>query len=493
MSDQAELTGRIFFANPTRNLSVEQKTNLRSIGIDIGSTTTHLIISDIRLEQEAGKYVVADRGVFFESEIILTPYSGNQLIDVNSLRRFIHEQFRWAGVSPADIDTGAVIMTGVALMQKNARAIGDLFSLETGNFVSVSAGDRLEAALSAFGSGAVTNSQLTGATIMNIDIGGGTTKISICRNGKIMGVTALEIGARLISWDQNWEIRRLDKTGEYFADKVGANLSLGSKASKNKIEKIASQMTEVLFAVISQQKLEDEIKNLHRIAPLDWRSPIDAITFSGGVAEYFYGYGSDHQTDMGAIIAASLRDKLAKTNFTVKEPVESIRATVIGASQYSSQLSGTTVFISPMESLPLRNIPVIRPALSLGTGPVEENLVSKMVHERLAFFGLETSKQAVAICFEWEGSATFERINSFLKGVIIGMNPVLSGGRALILISTGDIGRIFGRHAREELLFKEPIVSIDSIDLAEFDYIDIGSPLSQSAAVPIVIKSLLFS
>ena len=493
MSDQAELTGRIIFANPTRNISVEQKTNLKSIGIDIGSTTSHLIISDIRLEQEAGKYVVADRGVFFESEIILTPFSENQLIDANSLSKFVHEQFRWAGVSPEDIDTGAVIMTGVALTQKNARAIGDLFSLETGNFISVSAGDRLEAALSAFGSGAVTNSQLTGATIMNVDIGGGTTKISVCRDGKIMGVTALDIGARLISWDQNWEIRRFDTTGEYFARTVGGNLSIGLKVSRNKIEKIASQMTEALLAVISQQELEDEIKNLHRIPPLDWRGQIDAITFSGGVAEYFYGYGSDQQTDMGPIIAAFLRDQLAKTNLTIKEPVESIRATVIGASQYSSQLSGTTVFISPMDSLPLRNIPVIRPALSLGSGPIEENLVAQMIRERLVFFGLETTQEAVAMCFDWEGSATFERINAFLKGVLVGMSPVLSGGRALILISTGDIGRIFGRHAREELLFSEPIVSIDSIDLAEFDYIDIGSPVPQSAAVPIVIKSLLFS
>jgi ethanolamine utilization protein EutA len=36
------------------------------------------------------------------------------------------------------------------------------------------------------------------------------------------------------------------------------------------------------------------------------------------------------------------------------------------------------------------------------------------------------------------------------------------------------------------------VISIDGIDLREFDYVDIGEILPASGAVPVVIKSLVF-
>ena len=92
-------------------------------------------------------------------------------------------QYDAAGIERSAVDTGALILTGVALLRDNARAIADLFAEEAGRFVAVSAGDNLEATMAAHGSGAVELSESSRRGVMNIDIGGGTTKVVICRDG----------------------------------------------------------------------------------------------------------------------------------------------------------------------------------------------------------------------------------------------------------------------------------------------------------------------
>ena len=83
-------------------------------------------------------------------------------------------------LTPDDIDTGAVILTGEALKRDNARAIADLFAEESGKFVCASAGHNMEALMAANGSGAVALSRQDHQTILNIDTGGGTIKLGLC-------------------------------------------------------------------------------------------------------------------------------------------------------------------------------------------------------------------------------------------------------------------------------------------------------------------------
>jgi len=492
MTGPEDQGGRVIFADTKRNLADEQKTTLTSVGVDIGSSTSHLVFSEVRLEQEAGRYVVADRGVLYESDILLTPYADSETIDADALRAFIEDQYRWARLTPDDIDTGALILTGVALRQKNARMIGDLFSVETGKFVSVSAGDRLEAAMAAYGSGAAVNSELTGATVMNVDIGGGTTKIAICRDGQIADLTAVDIGARLIAADETGRIVRLEEAGKRLAQAAGIHLSLGEPVAEGAFSAIASGMADRLMEIILQKELSDQTTALHRIPPIGWHGRVDAVTFSGGVSEFIYGYGDGPGGDVGPALAIAVRSRAEEAGLRVMEPVESIRATVVGASQYSIQLSGTTIFVDPPEILPLRNVPVIAPALSLGTGDIDADAVATVIGQSLIRFELDKTDGPAALCFDWTGSAGFGRVDAFLTGVENGMAPILSDNRPLILVCAGDIGRVFGRHAREERGRSGPVVSIDGIELKEFDYIDIGAPLAGSAAVPVVIKSLLF-
>ena len=68
----------------------------------------------------------------------------------------------------------------------------------------------------------------------------------------------------------------------------------------------------------------------------------------------------------------------------------------------------------------------------------------------------------------------------------------LTGTALLVLVCDGDIGGLLGLHFRDDMGLAIPVVSIDGIDLREFDFIDIGTIIPSSGAVPVVIKSLVF-
>ena len=484
--------GRVIFAKPRRNLADEEETRLISVGVDIGSSTTHLVFSRLKMEQRDGRYVVAERDIIFESDIFLTPYRDADSIDADALGAFIKEQYGYAQLTPDKIDTGALILTGVAVRRHNARAIGDLFALETGKFVSVSAGDHLETAMAAHGSGAVLNSDQAQVAVMNVDIGGGTTKIAICDLGEIVDLTAIDIGARVIALDGDGRVARIEEAGKIFAAEAGVTLSIGDAPPPGALDIIVEKMADRLAEVIALGPLSAETAALLRLPAMNWQGPIDAVTFSGGVSEYIYGYEDRQYGDLGPALARAIRTRMEAAGLRIMESVENIRATVVGASQYTIQLSGTTIFITPDDILPLRNVPVIAPVFMLGDDRLDEAAIAASIEEALRRHDLSAGDVPVAICFDWHGSASYQRIHAFLAGVTRGLATILEGGHPLVLVCQGDIGRVFGLHAAEELKIDAPIVSIDGIALNEFDFIDIGAMLPGTGAVPVVIKSLLF-
>src|SRR5256712_3824023 len=224
-----EAGGRIFFSNVRRSLEVEDEIRLASVGVDIGSSTPHLVFSRLVLERLDNRYVVSERKVIYESEVFLTPYAGDASIDAAALGRFIDTQYELAGVDPDAIDTGALILTGVAVRRGNARAIGELFAAQAGKFVSVSAGDALEATLAAFGSGAAARSIRQSARVMNIDVGGGTTKIAVCEAGEVVEMTAVDVGPRIVAFDVHRRVTRIEEASRRFAAEVGLLLEIGGK------------------------------------------------------------------------------------------------------------------------------------------------------------------------------------------------------------------------------------------------------------------------
>ena len=202
------------FSSVDRHIAGEEEIELTTVGVDIGSSTSHLVFSRVLMERIGARYIVAQRETIHEPPIQLTPYTNGADIDAEALGEFIENSFKSAGIARSDVDTGALILTGVAVRRRNARAIGDLFSAEAGKFVAVSAGDGLEATMAAHGSGAVIRSSKSDGLTLNVDIGGGTTKIAHCRAGKVERVTAVDCGARLIVLNEDGKVTRLEPTAK---------------------------------------------------------------------------------------------------------------------------------------------------------------------------------------------------------------------------------------------------------------------------------------
>src|SRR5262244_933832 len=241
---------RIFFSSTGRTLADEDQICVLSVGVDIGSSTSHLVFSRIVLERLDSRYVVTERETFYQSDILLTPYASADEIDADALGEFIGKQYESAMVDPDEIDAGALILTGVAVRRSNARRIGELFARQARRLVAVSAGDNLETVMAAYGSGAVARSIRDGVAVMNVDVGGGTSKIAVCHDGAVVAITALDVGARLVCTDATGRITRLEEAGRRFGDDLGLALEIGDELTPQDAGRMAARMADCLFAAM---------------------------------------------------------------------------------------------------------------------------------------------------------------------------------------------------------------------------------------------------
>jgi len=487
-----EAGGRIFFSTTGRSLEGEDEICVLSVGVDIGSSTSHLVFSRIVLERLDSRYVVTQRETFYQSDILLTPYSSEEAIDADALGAFFEKQYENAMIDPDEIDAGALILTGVAVRRSNARKIGELFARQAGKLVAVSAGDNLETVMAAYGSGAVARSIRDRAPVMNVDVGGGTSKIAVCNEGQVIAITAVDVGARLVCTDAAGKITRLEEAGRRFGADLDLELEIGATLAPDAARRLAARMADSLFDAMKGGAPKLGATGLLRLDPLAWRGAVDQVTFSGGVSEYVYGWETESFGDLGNLLAAEIRARVAAWGVRLEPPAQGIRATVIGASQYTTQVSGSTIFVSPHSALPLRNVPVIAPGLLLEGETVDADAVAASIRTVLRHLDLGDADTPVAIFVPWQGSATFHRLDAFCRGVAAGLSDVLARGHPIVLAGDGDVGGLIGIHFREEMKLKNPVVSIDGLELKQFDYIDIGELLESSGAVPVVIKSLIF-
>ena len=275
---------------------------LLSVGVDIGSSTSHLVFSRIVLERLDSRYIVTERETFHASDILLTPYAAENTIDAEALGAFIRKEYADAKVDPDEIDTGALILTGVAVQRKNARAIGELFAREAGKLVAVSAGDSLETVMAAHGSGAVARSIRDQCMVMNVDVGGGTSKIAICADGQVIDAAAVDIGARLVCLSPDGQILRVEAAGKLLGESLGLNMNVGAMLTLEQGRNLASSMASKLFEAMFGAKLMTGGVSLMRTEPLTRRWPVGAIQFSGGVSEFIYGNERAKFGDLGPLL-----------------------------------------------------------------------------------------------------------------------------------------------------------------------------------------------
>jgi ethanolamine utilization protein EutA len=479
------------FTAPNRQAGEEDRLVLTSVGVDIGSSTSHLLFSRLELKRVDARYVTSRREVLHQSEILLTPYQQGETIDGEALGRFVEAQYRAAGLAREEVDSGALILTGVALLRRNARTIAELFAAEAGRFVAVSAGDRLEATMAAHGSGAVALSETRGP-VMNVDIGGGTTKVAVCRAGRVDELLVLDVGARLVALDDQRRLTRLEPAGDRIGKALSLRLEIGQAVAERDLERLAQYLAEQLAAAIGLQSGARPEQTLLRTPPLTLDEPTAALTFSGGVAEYLYGRQARQFGDLGPRLAAALRARLEQARAPLVELPAGIRATVLGASQFTLQVSGSTIYLTPLDVVPIRNVPVVRPEFPWAEDELTTAGVTTALRAALERLDLLEPTSPVAVALRWSGSATYDRLDAFCRGLLDGQASHRAAGHPLVLVCETDLGGLLGLHLREELSLDHPIVSIDGVELRDFDYVDVGEIIPSSGAVPVVIKSLVF-
>jgi len=426
--DQAALAGELEEGQPDDVV-------LRTVGIDIGSTTSHAMFARLRMQRLAdslsSRYVVVEREVLHRSPIVLTPYSAGNTIDAAALQAHIAGWYALAGLGREDVDTGAVILTGAALHRRNAREIANLFAGEGGKFVCATAGHALEATLAAHGSGSVRRSLRDHETILHLDVGGGTTKIARIENGVIVATTAIAVGAR--------------------------SRTAGADPAERK--RVAGELAD---AIVAASRCTAVPGNLQLLAALPRAAAPRRITMSGGVSEYLSGREHADHDDLGRELAKAIDARRGELSAPLEVVADGIRATVIGASQFTVQVSGSTIGVGA--TLPLRNVPVMRlGGDARGSGPI-------------------------AIAVKWDGEPEHARIRALAERI-----AASTSRRPLIVAIDGDIAATLGAVLRDELQFSGDLITLDGLELGELDYIDVGAPVAPSGVVPVMVKSLVFA
>src|SRR3954470_18889423 len=480
-------------------LWIADNVTLTSVGIDIGSAGTQVIFTKVhrgRLRKDLpSRYYVVGRETLFRSPVALTPYQSEERIDDTKLRAIIEDAYRQASVSAKDIDTGVVILTGEALRRDNAQAIAGLLAEQGGDFVTATAGHHMEAMLAGYGSGAARLSSDQGKRILNIDIGGGTTKLALVENGRVTATAAIHIGGRLQVVDDNGKIIRLDPAGQHHAAQAGFHLHKGDTTEPAALDKVAEYMADALIAAIRMRPLPPPLLALYLTEPIADLARIDGVMFSGGVGEYVYGRETRDFGDMGRRLGHAMRKRLdaGALPWALLPAGECIRATALGASEYSVQLSGNTSTITdPGALLPRRNLQVLQ-APYVCEETIDADKLAAAIRGHFTAFDLEEGQAEVALALRWRGPPSHERIFAFAQGIVHGMAQTIAAKKPLYVMLDGDVAQTLGAILREELHVDSEILCIDGVVLWDFDYIDLGRIRLPSMTVPVTIKSLVFS
>jgi ethanolamine utilization protein EutA len=478
---------------------LQDHVTLVSVGIDIGSAGTQVIFSRINLrrygEDLTSRYYVVSRETLYQSPVALTPYSSEERIDDAGLGKIIDDAYEGAGLHPDQIDTGAVILTGEALRRENAEGIAKILSEQGGEFVCATAGHHMESMLAAYGSGASRVSHDEDKRILNIDIGGGTTKLAVVEKGHVIATAAVHIGGRLQVVDAKGHIERLDPAGRYHARQAGFDWHKGDVIDPNDLDKVAATMADELVAALTQRPMPHAVEHLYLTDVISDFGRIDGIMFSGGVGEYVYGREQRDFGDMGLRLGQAIRCKVdaGALPWPLLTAGECIRATALGASEYSVQLSGNTSSISkPGELLPRRNLQVIQPPY-VCEEVIEPTVLAKAIRGHFTSFDLIEGATEVALALRWQGAPSYERIAAFAEGIRHGLANTIEHRKPIYIMLDGDIAQTLGAILREELLVDSEILCIDGVMLRDFDYIDLGRIRMPSYTVPVTIKSLVFS
>ncbi|MGM9522816.1 MAG: ethanolamine ammonia-lyase reactivating factor EutA [Faecousia sp.] len=454
---------------------------LLSVGIDIGTTTTQLVISRLTLRNEGAafsvpQFAIAEKEVLYRSAIHFTPLLSDTRIDAAGVREIVAREYAASGFEKSDIQTGAVIITGETARKENAREVLNALSDFAGDFVVATAGPALESVLAGKGSGAQAYSEEQQCTVLNLDIGGGTTNLALFENGKLKDTGCLNVGGRLMKFDPDGTLTYLSPVLRPYFD-----FPIGQRLTEADLQPVLTLLVEILCRTVSGLGgIEDFITD--KAITVTGEA---LLSFSGGVADLIDGkprepfaYG-----DLGVFLGRAIyQSPLCQGRFLRAK--ETIRATVIGAGSHATELSGSTIFYDRVH-FPLKNLPVA--ALSEEEEALEPPALAEKIRTKTALFSPEGTPTVLAL--HGLKNPRFSELCKLADGVALGLRDCAETGNPLVIAVRADMGKALGQ-AVGMLLPEAPLVCLDSVALPEGSYLDIGAPVAGGQVLPVVVKTL---
>lgn len=450
---------------------------LLSVGLDIGTTTTQMVLSRLVIENKGSAFSVPDmeivqRDILYKSPIHFTPLQGDHLVHVEQLRTLVEQEYRTAGIDRSQVDTGAVIITGETSRKENARAVLEHLSEFAGNFVVATAGPHLESVLAAKGSGAVHYSEETCKTVLHMDIGGGTANLALIRQGEITATGCMNIGGRLLKMDQEGRVLyRSPVLREHFSFTIGQQPSLSA------LQQLCSTLVQALEMAAGIRPATSLLTQFWTDeAGKPWLPPTDVqvLSFSGGVAECIdredapFAFG-----DIGPVLGQTIKhSRLCEMPYRLG--CETIRATVIGAGCHTAQLSGSTVFYRGIR-FPLKGLPVVPFTIAEQNSPS----FSQILRQKLAM-----QEEQSVIALPGYSAPRYAQITALADSIISAESP----GSLIIALET-DMAKALGQALALRLPPNTPVLCMDRLKLPCNGYLDVGSPVG--TALSVVIKTLI--
>lgn len=472
---------------------------ITSVGIDVGTSTTQLIFSKIIIENRASAYtapriVIVDKEVFYRSRIYFTPLLSPTEIDAEAVKKIVMNEYANANMAPELVNTGAIIITGETARKKNANQLLEALSELCGDFVVATAGPDLESVLSARGAGTDRISEEERIAAANIDVGGGTSNLAFFEKGKLRGVACLDIGGRLVKVEGG-RIGYVYSKIEKLAAAHGLNIRAGEAADVERLRKLCRLMAGYLAEAAGLLPQSDECRYLYTNdgAGLPSGLPrLEGLTFSGGVADFIYNVSQVdlfRYGDIGVLLGYEIKNHPAFAGVKLYTPLETIRATVVGAGTCTTEISGSTISYA-QGLLPIKNIPIVKVPDDDERSPAA---VEASVKFQIPLYMEDGNIEQAAISLSGEGYKSFAAVQELAQALISGAAAVIAGPFPLIVVVEADIGKALGNALNVKLKGKKPVVCIDGIHAASGDYIDIGEPVFGGHVLPVVIKTLIFN
>ncbi len=439
---------------------------LCSVGLDVGTSTTQLIVSRLTVENQASHFSVpemhiARREILYRSPVHFTPLLDKDHVDGPILEKLVAEEYEKAGIRPEDVDTGAIIITGETSRKENARAVLQALERYAGEFVVATAGPDLESLLAAKGAGADAFSEKTGVAVLHMDIGGGTSNLALICDGKIVKTGCLNVGGRLVKLDG-------DGVLTYVSPVLKGIFSgtVGQKPSVLSLEELAQTLVQALEMAAGLREATALLGHFTTAeSTADGLTGAQIFSFSGGVADCIE---TEHPPmsfgDLGPILGSAIRrSRLCQGAYRLG--TETIRATVIGAGCHATQLSGSTVYYRDV-TFPLKNLPVFS-VEGLETAAIGQGLSHYDTTPVLALSGIGDGHYA-------QLTALADTLAAAVKG-------------PLYLAMQADQAKALG-HALA-LRTQKPLLCIDRVKLEAGSFLDVMAPVG--SALPVVIKTLI--